>query len=412
MSPNTTNITAIQSAVGHAAEEDTGNVTLTRNGRQLYIDPPCAAVLDDLITICHVAVDDPYHGYRLEKQAISLVSCAKNEPNVGIMAAAAVRLHAAGYRVHFRCRRTVYGLPHPDTSLIPGRRCDRTMLSLLQEWPEGIIRYRAGHVEVAWLIWQIYVAYPDATIAIVEESSERRQQLVSQLRKIGVQIANVDANRCPRQECRVVASSWIGLTHGEIEAEKRDILLVADVRQTVSHRGQLAWSMVEARFRLFGLLTEACQLSPLQRDLIAATFGFVDVHIPAHGHTVRPVRVVWWPFRGGEAIPFVADDLCVKKKGVWYNHCHNRHIAKLAQAIRENDAKWLEAEVPQAASAIDSMGTRRTAILVEGVDHALALATMLPHWPIVTAPEVCCAGMDRRQRRLLADRRAAWWDGE
>ena len=82
----------------------------------------------------------------------------------------------------------------------------------------------------------------------------------------------------------------------------------------------------------------------------------------------------------------------------------NRRIARIATEFSRRDITWLRQHMPEAAAA-DSTAPCRVLVLVEGVEHALALASLLPGWPMIIGDNVIEDGLDSNQIRLLAERR-------
>jgi len=190
-----------------------------------------------------------------------------------------------------------------------------------------------------------------------------------------------------------------------MESHRLDMLLVLDARQALSERGQLALSMADARFRLWGFLKTGADVSPAQVDRLCATFGFEQTYIPQHGHTERPVQVAWVPLtsaipeqRGASAVQW-------KRRHVWSPGPRNRLIARLAAAIVQGDHQYLKERAPRLASCAGQFQFERTVVLAESPQQAVAIARRLPGWPIV-AGEHDSDGLDPRDAARWRVRRA------
>ncbi len=383
------------------------HVLVGRFNRRLAVDGMPPEVEDLLVTTRHVAVPDPDHGYRLERQCLSMHDRECFVPTAGFTMLAALVARELGYTAALE-RSPLLPLPAPDLSTIPEHRCDGPSLDFMHRHAEGLIWYRRGVVEVAWLVDEVCRAYPTARIAVVEASMGRLRPLVDKLRELGLEsVAMGSTSRAPERDARIVVATWYGLA--DVETEHRHILLVTDARQALSQRGHLVLQMVDGRFRLFGALPRDARLSPQERDQLHAIFGFEETYVPRHGHVVRPVRVAWQPHGDGPALPPKADVLHLKKNGLWNNSIRNRRIARLARAIADGATAWLDTQAPDVARGIGDLAGHRTVVLVENVDHAVAIAQRLPGWPIVTGPKVDCRGLAPRQRELLSARGTPRW---
>lgn len=387
-------------------------VTVERHGRWLRVQPPCAGVLGALETVCRVAEDDGGHGYRVREQLEPLLHRGAVDSDAGLELIVWRLLQKAGYRVQ---RRWMAGkprrLPAPDVSRVhPLGPCDDQLFSFVRANHEGIIRYSRPRINLAWLIAQLALALPEATIAVATASKDAAERLVRQLRKWLPDAGMATAKYCPQGFRRVIAATFFGLADPWVEVEKRDVVVVPDAREAISQRGRTALCPMDARFRLFGLLPAGCKLSPRERDRIVAIFGLKQIEIPRHGYHLRPIQTVMLPIEGGPHIPFDTGVLALKRQGIWTHPIRNRRIARLAEAIRKPDTCWLDQHAPAVGRAIQGEQCPHVTVLVEGVEHALALAERLPGWPIATGPEVIADGLDRQQRRQLIERHVEWSD--
>jgi hypothetical protein len=100
--------------------------------------------------------------------------------------------------------------------------------------------------------------------------------------------------------------------------------------------------------------------------------------------------------------------VALKREGLWRHGLRNRRIAALARALADADHPRLDAEYPALAPRLASRGgPLKVAVLVENVEHGLAIAGRLPGWPIKTGPHVATVGLPGRLAGLLARRRWA-----
>lgn len=387
-------------------------VRIERDGRFIRVEPPSLVALAGLTTCRRVAGDDPRHGYRLERRVESLLDRNPPGPNAGLEPVVWRLLHRAGYRIKRNMIGPVNRLPQPDLTNIPSGYCDRQWLDFVHRHFEGVGWYQPGQVDIAHLVAEVCLAYPSATIAIVGASKAKLKPLARWLRKkLKAKVSFADAAKCPAHVGRIVVSTFMGLADPNIEFEKRDIVIVPNARDAISERGQATLSIVDGRFRLFGLLPINYQLAPRERDLIAAIFGLEEVTIYKHGYTQRSVTVTWSQIIGGQQLGCSLDGVALKHAGLWAHELRNRRIAKLAKMVAAGEIEQLRESFSAVAQGVEALESRKTLILVESVDHALALAARFPQWPLVTGPEVTLDGLDCRQRRLLAERRGIWSTG-
>jgi hypothetical protein len=166
----------------------------------------------------------------------------------------------------------------------------------------------------------------------------------------------------------------------------------------------------DAGFRLFGFLPENRQLSPWERDWLIATFGLETITIPTHGYREVTPGVVWVRFRWHDHRIQADDALAVKQNLVWHHHTRNRWIAKLSKALVAGDMAILIADFSGVAKALPDDQSRRVVVLVDGVDHAIAIADRLPGWSIITG-DIHGRHLAQQQRRILNQRRNLWNTG-
>jgi hypothetical protein len=387
-------------------------IRIDRDGHVLDVEPRDTPLAARLITESHVAHEDLIHGYRLESQIEPLLG-GPRRPNTGLEPVVEYLAVQAGYRVeHRRGTGRPRPLSAPDLARLPGSRAkDVGWLDFLRTRRSGIVRYRQGRVELAWLVGQAGCAFPDARIAVVVVSRAKRERVFGQMRRYIPGVVLVDNGPIPEEAGRIVISSFTDLAHPDIEFEKFDLVIVPDAREALTRQGQLALATVDAKFRLFGLLPIDCKLSPSDEDWIAATFGLGELVIPKHGHEQRAMMVAFAKIAGGPQLPVTLDDRTLARKGIWRSPVRNRRIARVAVALQKQDYRWLTEQAPEVARGLEHGSGQRIAVLVDTIEHALALAPALPEWPIITAADVYQHGLDRAQRRLLAERRPTWSTG-
>ena len=107
--------------------------------------------------------------------------------------------------------------------------------------------------------------------------------------------------------------------------------------------------------------------------------------VPEHRKTERRVRVEFHHIKSGVGLRLTQQGENLKRAGLWNHVPRNQRVAFVANQV-----------VPQHQQANGGV-----VVLVEGVEHALSLSSVLPGWPIVTAEYVNDAGLTTHQKDLL-----------
>ena len=198
---------------------------------------------------------------------------------------------------------------------------------------------------------------------------------------------------CPKRLKRVVVTTFAGLGEPAVEIEKKDILIIPNATEALEAYARFAIPHAE-RARLYGFLEIGRHLALYDADWVAAMFGLEEVVIPRHGFIRRPVEVVAVKGAGGQGVAANLDSVALKREGLWRHGLRNRRIAALARAVADADHARLRAECPAVAARLASRGgTLKVAVLVENIEHALAIAGRLPDWPIKTGLHVATVGL-------------------
>jgi hypothetical protein len=153
------------------------------------------------------------------------------------------------------------------------------------------------------------------------------------------------------------------------------------------------------RARLYGLLALDARPAPFDRDLMTEVFGFQELVIPGNGSHQRLVQVAYHPVAGGMRLAAGLDCVTLKRRGVWHHERRNRTIARLARAPRSfftNDG--CQGSAPNGQANGPAPGVL---VLVENVEHGLALAKHLRGWPLLTDGRTCERGLSDSQKEAL-----------
>jgi hypothetical protein len=393
-------------------------VSVERRGQGIVVRPPCAEVFAVLQTMKHVYASRRGLGCRTVKvvQDLFKVEDASWEGPQTVLPAGleSVALHLlerAGLEVSYSVETMLppRAIPAPDVAA--ARRLgpvDRDVLDLVHDHDRGLVRYKAGAVKPAWLVAQIALAFPDRTIAVARKRRTDVHRLGRQLRRLLPGRVDVVDGPAPKRLSRVVVATFLGLGEPAVEIEKKDFLIVLDAAEALERNARDAINHAE-RARSFGFLEIGRHLAPHDRDWVAALFGVEEVVIPRHGYIGRPVEVAAVACVGGQGLAADLDIVALKREGLWRHGLRNRRIAALARALADADHPRLGAECPAVVARLAGRGgPLKVVLLVENVEHALAIAERLPGWPIKTGPHVATVGLPGRLAGLLAQRR---WNG-
>ncbi|NLY01907.1 MAG: hypothetical protein GXY83_37965 [Rhodopirellula sp.] len=404
-------------------DRDSGNERGCQRIRILFadgrisLDSPCREIAERLVTEARVAVADLDHGYRLRKCQEPLLGPTVR-PNAGLIAAVVHLLEEGGQEPIELVRGSPRPAPLPEPDLALTNQFgpyDLAMLKFVGSKESGLVRYKAGAVDPAWLMGQIALAFPDATLAVLVSSEAEgfrlRRRLSRWIPGVVMRKRRSPANLAIGQ---VVIGTSAGLADYAVEFGKRDIVVVPKATDVLLHYPQFALLAVNQRFRLFGMLPVESSLAPYDHDRLAAAFGFDEIFVPRHGFVQRSVRVVFRPIAGGPPLPLDLGPLELKRRGIWDHPVRTRRVARLAEAIAAGDITSIVAgEIlsmqammsgATATANIDGLTPGKVVLLVETVEHAVALAERLRGWPVVTGENVVVQGLSSRQRRIIDER--------
>jgi hypothetical protein len=278
---------------------------------------------------------------------------------------------------------------------------DLALLQVLNRRARGVVRY-GPHCSLAWFIQQAALAYPDATFTVVTSRAGDRDSIAAQLAKRHLDVTTVQTANPPIHVGRVAVSTWYALGHPQTESWRRTFMLVPNAIDAISARAQDVLLQPDATFRLFGFLPADRRLSPRERDLLACVFGLGELVIPTHGHVGRHVCVDWRRFRNSAVQNADLSHSERKAALIWRNRDRNRLITGIARAAAtERTPENLLQSIAGATSQEARTRPLAITVLVEGIDHAARLASMLPEWPVRTAPTLDCSGLSDRQTQVL-----------
>lgn len=317
-----------------------------------------------------------------------------------------------GYRVHLADAPETFVEDTPETILEAPRQVykgtkprDDLLLDCARKQNRALIRYRRGDVDRAWLIAQLALAWPRLRLVCLvhncEEGRSLRHHIQHYLPREQVRFFN--SKNGPEVDCRVALSTPMYLRHWSVKITHRHIVVVSDALRGLGEKA--CEEMDGARdARFYGLISDQAKISGLEETQLRERFGFEEISIPLHGHSVRGVEVTWHRIEGGRRIEHDASMVTLKRLGLWQNATRNRRIARLARVLREGDHQTITKDYPTITSELPHSGKQRLLIVVENVEHALQLAKQLKGWPVFCGENVCRVGMSKADRMLLHTR--------
>lgn len=389
-------------------------VVVDRIGQELLVEPRCDASLSPLRTMRHALARGEGSGRRVEAVTESFGTIDRHPSGPRTYYPAGLETVIDLLLVEARCRVTHTGdrtvalpAPVPPDGLGPGP-VDAALLEFVHSRKRGLVRYDGQFVNPARLVAQLRLAYPEAGIAVAVERREDLWAFGRCLKSI-IPAATVVDDLHAGPAGPLVVSTFMGLGADGVDLHRRDILIVLDAPEALGQFARLALSGAP-QARLYGLLDRTRRLAPYDRDRVLALFGLDEVVIPRHGCVERPVEVVAVRVTGGPSVAPGADVVALKRRAVWLNPVRNRRLARLAGALAQGDLGRVAAESPSLSTRLGDGSKSRVVVLVENVEHALALADRLHGWPIVTGPDVATVGLSRRQVAALEDCR--WRGGD
>ena len=175
---------------------------------------------------------------------------------------------------------------------------------------------------------------------------------------------------------RAWVCTWKGMIAPHVGARQAFLVVICNAREAL---GDVPVERVlnECRGRLVGFLPRSDRLSAYERDCLWSILGAPPLFIAGPGMITRRVRVV----RVRTDAPVVPADrggIALLRAGVWGHPARNRRLASLARALRDQRRDELVRRFPDVGMALGARTVRRVVVLVSVVDHAIALARMIP----------------------------------
>lgn len=375
-------------------------VRLWRQGPVFKVSPACPKVLRILQTVYHRADLDREHGYRVQRQVYPMFDehddCGTKVMGfpAGLEPIVRKLLLDAGHHILTIDEFERLDGGRAEWPLAPsgGRLADRPLLDAVYAHERLLVRYRLGHVHPAKLISQIAHAWPMKKIHVAVTRQRDVAALGGQLQTDLPDTGVITCKHPLAKTGQVTVGTYQSLpgayqAQGGTELERIDLIIMLDAQEALGTAG-IACLRKCYRARLVGLLPLGTDFSTGEQDELAAIYGFQQVVIPRYGHRQRQVEVRFIPIYGGPTLGADIDLVTQKRAGLWRHPVRNRQIARLAHR-----------DLGQA----DGRRSPSRIILVENVEHALALSRLLPTWSIVAGDAVHAAGLSQIDQSMLND---------
>ena len=394
-------------------------LTYYRNGQHISIeDEQIQHLGGDLVVRKIVTEDEPQHGYDLKAEYKSLLSHPEGFPipNAGCLAALTYKARECGCQLRgISLSPAIIELPAPQHL---GELEYPALASFTQQHHRGLIRIpkKMGEAQV---IAELAVAYPRARILVLGSQVASLERICHKLKCLLPADVNATEVRLvhSRRRLRLDDDSPIAricfsthLEAAELDLATCDLVVLADAYECIHVRAQQTLEERDAQFRLFGIMRANRSPSPYESDVISATFGFEILDLMSHGRVGRDVQVAWVRL-GGQ--PSLAREASFDYR-LQYTHNHRRNsiVVQLARSLA--DGRAVQREKARDISRWGSNhghGPHAVTILVDRLDHAIALGRKLDDWPIIAGKDCNLRGLSVSIRRRVARDPQQWLDG-
>ena len=303
-------------------------------------------------------------------------------------------------------------MPPPHSPKSGGFTPDDALLEFVRRHERGLIRYDPAHIQVERLIAQVAEAYPTTRILVVASHQNDVIFLDKRLRERGLQVGRAFYGHESPGTCRVAVTTLSCVGTGLADAANRDMVFYLSPAEAFGETGILGlghWASPD----YLGSCPKGCNCPIPSTNLVTAVFGEESVSIPKHGRMARPVQVALVPSRW--RVHYRGEDaLAARRRLVWHHPVRNRRIAEIAQALARGDYDKLDRRSPGLGRAARQREDGSIGILVESVEHALALRRHLPGWRVLAGEGAITEGLSPsdvgRVATLSAVRRLATYN--
>lgn len=317
--------------------------------------------------------------------------------SAGLEEVVAAWLVQQGYRV---LRRDAPDpLPHidPEEITLHVDRADRLLLNSVRRHDRAWFRV-GPNVDPGWLIAQVSAAWPEKRIVVCSTRREDAVRVARHLATHGLPVTLVLDGE-PDSSERIFVSTYSRLGSGPAGTARRDIFFAFNADEIFCEAGIYALRAAK-QARVYGFVRQHQRLAPRTLDNLTKEFGR-EVVIPAHGRRALAIAVATTRIVGGPPLMESVNPLDLLRHGVWQNAVRNRRIARLATALAAGDRPTLERQFGAVYQELGRTKRHHVVVLVENVEHGLALTGRLPTWPVVVGENISADWLSVEQRAKL-----------
>jgi hypothetical protein len=374
-------------------------VRIRRDGQKIFVQPICPE-LRCLKTTSIEPVDDPNHGFQLCRVPVPLYELYPDSGDGGEISFPKGLEPVARAVLAKNGRQIDTLLVGPKTAELPtpipapwlgGRLPYQHAVNWIHENRGGILRADPSRLQVDHLIQSIVLAFPEISLAIVDESIARLNHLSSQLSQLNIHATIFTAARDLENRPNLTLSTLYGA--GWRHVSQLDLILLLDGTQALTERREIVLADA-TRARIFGIVPITRQLNNRESDELLARFGFARIEIAGPNQAARPIRTHFMHLNTcGQQLQ--GEEAKGVRLALQSSPGRNRRIIQLAR-----DLSARRTMVFAARSQREQVFGRGVAIVVESPQHAARLAKALPDWQVVTANSL--KSLINRDRDLLA----------
>jgi len=387
-------------------------VEIAQNGHCLSPDSDQVETLGNLFGLRVRPVDSTESGMALERRWQPLLYDPKlgRMPNAGLVAALRMRAAENGIPIGL-IRSPMHQLPEPDRRW---QFMNPSVVDFVHQHERGLLA--CARDTAAWpIIYDLIRAYPQARILCVDSSRASLKKLQQSLRERDLAATYVSGD-CPYplqdhedvHHPRIILATPRHLARN-MDAEHADILLLLRAETCSSKLVDVTLAMVDARFRLFGLVRLDNEYARWDQDAMFATFGPAKVEIHRNHRVRRPAFTFFLPTPRRRANSS-RDERFSSADWYWFHQRRNERICRIAKMFTR-ELRWDARLLGERDEILDALSRElpvSVAIVVDRARHAEVLANMLPDFRVY-ADDAALRNIDESFRlRVIRDRQG--WD--
>lgn len=371
----------------------TAPIRVTRDGHRLYMSQDAVDLLDVSTTRIEMRDDGA-----LVRQSQSLLQrtyasttappTTSFSPSTGLLPVLELKAASLGIALDVQS-----ALPLSAAALQPGH--GQSLRNFVNSNPIGVIRSPPRSKSA--IIANLVDANPDNRIVVLAAHIDSLHALRRQLIQFGISPFLLDRSSTPdllaiqdttHRDPQITLTRFATARH--LDLGHADIVLMLDATECCHERAVHPLSQVDARFRLYGILSRVP--TAYEQDHIFAKFGFAVHAMAGVGWVRRDVAIRWQPISNPQYRARQSGGSEFLRHAYWGNPQRNDRIARTASNLRRDNP------------------TKSVTILTATNEHACSLARQrhLAEWPIVADAD---AVNTRRDSEILAQRhRSAFSD--